>query len=170
MPSPVFRSPINPLSQENRLSGSFNSQHQAYDETTYVDSSTIIGGTPINNYTDHGAGTRTSEVDYDANFTVNIPSGHKASSFNVQTNDIFNLNVFYTNCDCLTMAKKEELYSLIETKNPDIIALSEILPKNSILPIVEEYYNIDNYDRVIFNIDKGRGVVLYVYKEFLSLT
>ena len=94
MPSPVFRSPINPLSQANRLSGSFNSQHQAYGETTYVDSSTIIGGTPINNYTDHGAGARTSEVDYDANFTVNIPSGHRASSFNVQTNDIFNLNVF----------------------------------------------------------------------------
>ena len=63
MPSPVFRSPINALSQANRLSGSFNSQHQAYDETTYVDSSTIIGGTPINNFTDHGAGAKTSEVD-----------------------------------------------------------------------------------------------------------
>ena len=65
MPSPVFRSPINALSQANILSGSFNSQHQhqAYDETTYVDSSTIIGGAPINNYTDQGAGARTSEVD-----------------------------------------------------------------------------------------------------------
>ena len=66
------------------------------------------------------------------------------------------------------MAKKEELYSLIETENPDIIALSEILPKNSILPIVEEYYNIDNYDRVISNIDKGRGVVLYIKNSFHS--
>ena len=66
--------------------------------------------------------------------------------------------------------KKEEIYLLIETKNPDIIALSEILPKNSILPIAEEYryYNIDNYDRVISNIDKGRGVVIYIKNFFHS--
>ena len=70
------------------------------------------------------------------------------------------LMFLYTICDCLTMAKKEEVYSLIETENPDFIAPSEILPKNFILPIVEEYYNIDNYDRVISNKDKGRGVVL----------
>lgn len=66
------------------------------------------------------------------------------------------------------MAKKEELYSLIEMENPDIIALSEILPKNSTLPIVEEYYNIDNYDRVISNINKGRGVVIYIKNSFHS--
>ena len=64
------------------------------------------------------------------------------------------------------MVKKEELYSLIETENPDFIALSEILPKNSILPIAEEYYNIDYYVRVISNIDKGRGVVLYIKNSF----
>ena len=72
------------------------------------------------------------------------------------TNDI-NLNVLYTNCDCLTMNKKEELYALIATDNPDTIALSEILTKTSTLPAVEEYNN-----RVISNIDKGRGVVLYI--------
>ena len=63
IPSPVFRSPINDLSQANLLSGTFHSQHQAYDETTYVDSSTISGGTPIDSPIDHGAGAKTSEVD-----------------------------------------------------------------------------------------------------------
>ena len=72
------------------------------------------------------------------------------------TDDI-NLSVLYTNCDCLTMNKKEELYVLIATDNPDTIALSEILTKTSTLPAVEEYNN-----RVISNIDKGRGVVLYI--------
>ena len=74
------------------------------------------------------------------------------------------MGVLYTNCDCLTTNRKEALYSLIATDDLDIIALSEILPKTSTLPVVEEYmyYNIENYDRVISNIDKGRGVVLYI--------
>ena len=33
---------------------------------------------------------------------------------------------------------------------------------------MEEYYNIDTYDRVISNIDKGRGVVLYIKSSFHS--
>ena len=33
---------------------------------------------------------------------------------------------------------------------------------------MEEYYNIDNYDGVISNIDKGRGVVLYIKISFHS--
>ena len=43
------------------------------------------------------------------------------------------------------MNKKEELYSLIATDIPDIMALSEILSKTPTLPVVEEYYNIENY-------------------------
>ena len=70
------------------------------------------------------------------------------------------------------MNKKEKVYSLIATDNPDIVGLSEILPKNSTLPVVEEYYNIENDDRVISNIDKGRGVVLYIksslYPQLIS--
>ena len=54
---------------------------------------------------------------------MNSPTVSKDGSFNVQTNDIFNL-----------------------TDIPDIIALSEILSKTSTLPVVEEYYNSDNYD------------------------
>ena len=64
------------------------------------------------------------------------------------------------------MIKKEELYSLIATENPDIIALSEILPKTSLLPNVKEYYNIGNYNRVISNIDKGHGVVFNIRSSF----
>ena len=63
MPSPVFRSPINAPFQANILSGSFHSQQQAHNNTTYVDESTIIGGTPIENNPDNSSRTKTSEVD-----------------------------------------------------------------------------------------------------------
>ena len=77
------------------MSDSFHSQHPANNQITYVESSIIIVGTPVNSSTDHGAGAKTSEVDWDANFCVNNPSGNRDSSFNVQSNDIFNLYDLY---------------------------------------------------------------------------
>ena len=47
------------------------------------------------------------------------------------------MNIPYTNCDCLTLNKKKELSSLIAIEIPDIIGLSEILPKTFMLPIVQ---------------------------------
>ena len=45
--------------------------------------------------------------------------------------DTPNLNILYTNCDCLTQTKLSELHCYIESYSPDIIALSEVLPKSS---------------------------------------
>ena len=76
IPSSVFRSPINALSQGNIMaSGTFQSQRQLYndtifqsqqqlhDDTTYVDDSTIVGGTYIELSTNEGTEPKTSEVD-----------------------------------------------------------------------------------------------------------
>ena len=60
------------------------------------------------------------------------------------------------------MNKKEQLNTLIALGKPDIIPLTEILPKSSCLPIVDEFYNIDDYDRVISNTEKGRRIVMYI--------
>ena len=41
------------------------------------------------------------------------------------------LKVFYTNCDSLSQTKIVELESYARTNSPDIIALTEVLPKTA---------------------------------------
>ena len=48
------------------------------------------------------------------------------------TKRVDNLKIFYTNCDCLTPAKKREMEAIIYKDNPDIIAITEVLPKRSL--------------------------------------
>ena len=50
-------------SQANLLSGSLHSQHHMMKRHNYVDTSSIIGGTLIENSSDQGARAKTSEVD-----------------------------------------------------------------------------------------------------------
>ena len=58
------------------------------------------------------------------------------------------LKVFYTNCDCLTQIKLSELQCFIRTNSPDVIALTESLPKNPLFEssanshIIKRLYNV----------------------------
>lgn len=70
--------------------------------------------------------------------------------------------MFYTNCDCLTQTKKSELEALVSTDNPDIIALTEILPKTSLFDTVEEFYNLEGYTKIVPDLNEGRGIIIYV--------
>lgn len=76
------------------------------------------------------------------------------------------LNVLYTNCDVLT-TKKEELIARISISKPDVIALTEIFPKNvhKDFPIQPIELQLPGYQLFLPPCSKGdscRGVVLYL--------
>ena len=78
------------------------------------------------------------------------------------------LKILYTNIDCLTKDKSLELEREIEQQNYDIIALTEIYPKNSYYDFdPEEKYKIKGYEAVFGGIE-GRGTVIYVKKELIA--
>ena len=92
--------------------------------------------------------------------------------FNSAQNEVFskrinNLKVYYTNCDCLTLSKKREL-EVIQEEDPDIIALTEILPERSLYEINELFYNIESYVRYSSDLTSGRGVTIYVKSKMNS--
>ena len=70
--------------------------------------------------------------------------------------------MFYTNCDCLSQTKRVELESYIQTNSPDIIALTEVLPKNNLFHVNEVLFALKGYSCFSANLNKGRGVLLYV--------
>ena len=74
------------------------------------------------------------------------------------------LKALYTNCDSLSN-KKSELETLIEQKKPDIVGLTEILPKFTENEQDLNDYDILNYDLFTPSLSKGRGVALYVHKH-----
>ena len=70
-------------------------------------------------------------------------------------------NCTYVNADNL-MNKREELEAMIAIHSPDIICVSEFLPKNTSTPVQEPELNLVNYD-LCSNISCAkRGVVIYV--------
>ncbi|MES9881006.1 MAG: reverse transcriptase domain-containing protein, partial [Sedimenticola sp.] len=73
----------------------------------------------------------------------------------------------YSNVDVLTKSKKIELEALVQNEPPDIIALTEILPKASEFQINEQFYHLDAYDKHINKLNSGRGVIIYT-KTFLK--
>ena len=56
-----------------------------------------------------------------------------------------NLSVFYANCDCLSQVKRLELESYIQLNSPDIIALTEILPKYKVFEVSEQVFTLNGY-------------------------
>lgn len=54
--------------------------------------------------------------------------------------------VFYTNADCLSLAKKDELEMYVRENSPDIIGITEVLPKRSAFSNQEVFYQLENYD------------------------
>ena len=79
------------------------------------------------------------------------------------------MKVFYTNCDCLTQTKLSELQCYIRTNSPDVIALTEILPKNYLFETSANSYIIQGYTMFSSNMMRGRGILLYI-KESLGAT
>lgn len=69
------------------------------------------------------------------------------------------VNVLYANIDSL-LNKREELKTLILVKDPDIIILTEILPKNCGLLSLSEF-EIDGFELFTPSIIHGRGVAIY---------
>ncbi len=74
------------------------------------------------------------------------------------------LRVIYTNIDVLTKTKKSELEAIVKLKDPDIIALTEIFPKNSMFGNDSEFFQMRGYDTFISDLNKGMGIVIYVKK------
>ena len=54
--------------------------------------------------------------------------------------EIKKIEVFYTNADCLSQSKKEELELVIKDSAPDILGITEVFPKRSFFVIQETFY------------------------------
>lgn len=79
-----------------------------------------------------------------------------------------NIFCFYTNCDTL-LNKRTELLHVIECDNPDIICLTEILPKNFRFSMDLCEIKIDGYNcftNIQGDIQGTRGVVMYVREQY----
>ena len=72
-----------------------------------------------------------------------------------------NINVLYTNIDCLTNEKSEELKQLIVIEKIDLIALTEVNLKlqSNILPV--DVFKIEGFTSYSTNKD-GRGIIIYL--------
>ena len=88
---------------------------------------------------------------------------------NDSKNDSMVLNIWYTNADTLTKDKIQELTNDINASSPpDIIAVTEIKPKNYTKELQMVEYMIDGYEFESANLkDRGstRGVGIYSRKS-----
>ena len=76
------------------------------------------------------------------------------------------LNCMYSNVDSL-LNKRSELLSLISEKEPDIICLTEILPKNIRHSIQESELAIDGFNCFtnINTCNNIRGIAMYIRSD-----
>ena len=76
----------------------------------------------------------------------------------------------YTNVDNI-MNKRNELMNIIGEDNPDVICVTEILPKNSKYAVEIAELQIDEYD--LFTNVRGtichQGVAIYTKKTFTAV-
>lgn len=77
---------------------------------------------------------------------------------NLRIDDKF--TIYYTNSDQLTKTKLNELFLLSKLYQPDIICITEVLPKNSIITPSDPMYAIDGY-KIICSRLQGRGILMY---------
>ena len=75
------------------------------------------------------------------------------------------MKILYTNADCFFVTKQTELKCYIEDKSPDIIAITEILPKNTNFDIDSSHHEIEAYTMFTSDLTTGRGCALYVKSE-----
>lgn len=74
---------------------------------------------------------------------------------------IENLNVWNTNADVLTGKKMNELKSRVTIEKPDIIIISEVLPKNSIYETTDANLTLDGYELIRSENWGSRGIIIY---------
>ena len=90
---------------------------------------------------------------------------------NISKNHPEVISIWYTNADTLTKEKLQELKDDINASSPpDIIAITEVKPKNYIKELTKVEYNIDGYKFEPVNLeDRGstRGVAIY-FRETLN--
>ena len=55
---------------------------------------------------------------------------------------------------------------LINQESPDIIGVTEVLPKRRFLDLDEALFLLNGYDTFLNSIEEGRGVVLYIKKKY----
>ena len=72
------------------------------------------------------------------------------------------LNCFYSNVDCLSKTEKQELQLFIQKHLPDIIGLTEIWPKNHLFELDKDFFQFEQYDMFINNLQSSRGVIIYI--------
>ena len=80
------------------------------------------------------------------------------------------LKIIYTNADVLTN-KLEELQSIIQQEDADIVAITEVLPKNMIFPVEEFEFELQGYQFVsniqIAKSKGGRGICFTSKKDYM---
>ena len=86
------------------------------------------------------------------------PTTQYTPTHSIDSDDVHSCSIFYTNADGLCN-KLDELKLIIDEKSPDIIAITEVMPKNKEILTINEI-NIPGYDNFI-NKNPKRGVILY---------
>ena len=79
--------------------------------------------------------------------------------------------LYYTNCDVLTKTKVNELEVYSQLYSPDIICLTEVLPKNSIIVYCDDMYFLRGYVLVSSSLSlKARGICIFAKSELKVVT
>ena len=77
----------------------------------------------------------------------------------VHNNTTFGLNCIYLNADSL-LNKRDELKAVVSQTEPDIIAITEVLPKNTRTPVQPSELRLEGYN-LFWNSNPRRGVCIY---------
>ena len=77
----------------------------------------------------------------------------------VHNNTTFGLNCIYLNADSL-LNKRDELRAVVSQTEPDIIAITEVLPKNTRTPVQPSELRLEGYN-LFWNSNPRRGVCIY---------
>ena len=98
--------------------------------------------------------------------TVTLGECGKTRVARLKSTVIPSLEVMYTNADQLTASKMTELKKLIERKNPLVIAVCEVKPKNTCERSIKDY-EIPNYTLHPVNLlnNVGRGIAVYTHQS-----
>ena len=90
----------------------------------------------------------------------------KARVTRLKTSNLPTLDVLYTNADQLTASKMTELKKLVEGRNPHVLAVCEVKPKNPGERSSKDY-EIPNYSLHPINLynNVGRGIAVYTHQS-----
>ena len=106
---------------------------------------------------------------YDDKHSKNV---NKLKSFNQRGNEYKNRNLkcVYSNADSF-INKLDEFKTRFMSDKPDIIMITEVLPKNSTFEIMKSEISLDGYDMFPenFPIKNSRGIVIYVKSELKAV-